>query len=459
MFVKEVLLVRNSTIDELTTTMIQLLKEGRKSDFQQIIDELHPYDIAQQYHHLPNKHRPKFLLYLTLLQLTQLIQELNQEEQLDVIHTLGIEKSTKVFDLMENDNLALLLTNLDREKIEELISNMKRTESQVVQHIMKYPPETAGRIMNNRYVWIPKHYTVRKAVDKLKDFAELAEYLNYLYVIDEQKKLVGVVSYKDLLLAGLDDTIEHIMYKRVVKANVHTDQEEVAKLISRYNFVSLPIVADDDTLVGVITVDDILDVIIQEADEDIGKLSATGKAIDFRTKPFIAAYRRLPWLILLLFIGIVSGSIISRFEDTLQQVVALAFFMPMIAGMTGNTGTQSLAVVVRGLVSEDLNGKKALKILWRELQVGIIIGITCGILITIIAYVWRGDPMLGLVVGMSLVLTLIIGTLAGTIIPLLLYKFNVDPAVASGPLITTINDILSLFIYFGIATIFLNYFM
>ncbi len=457
--IKRGALMRYSTANELTTKIIQLLKEGKKGDFQQIINELHPYDLAQQYYHLPSKHRHKFLLYLTLLQLTKLIQELNQEEQLDIIHALGIEKSTKVFDLMENDNLAVLLTDLDREKIEGLISNMERTESQVVQDIMQYPPETAGRIMNNRYVWIPRQYTVRQAVDKLKHFAELAEYLNYLYVIDEQQRLVGVISYRDLLLAALDDTVEDIMYKRIVKANVYTDQEEVAKLISRYNFISLPIVEDDDTLVGIITVDDILDVVIQEADEDIGKLSATGKAIDFQTKPFTAAYRRLPWLILLLFIGLVSGNIISYFEDTLQQVVALAFFMPMIAGMTGNTGTQSLAVVVRGLVSEDLNGKKAFKLLWRELWVGIIIGITCGILITVIAYIWRGDLMLGLVVGLSLILTLIIGTLAGTIIPLILYKFTVDPAVASGPLITTINDILSLFIYFGIATIFLTQFM
>lgn len=444
------------TENEITLAIIQALKEGKKKSFQDIIDELQPYDMTQQYLNTPAKHRNKFLLFLSIEQLTEIMQGLEKDDQFDVLQKLGIEKSTEVLDLMENDNLASLLSDLKPEKIEELLSEMKKEESEVVQNLMNYPPETAGRIMNNRYVWIPRHYTIREAVDKLKHFAELAEYLNYLYVIDEEKKLVGVVSYKDLLLGDLPDKVEDVMYSRVVKADVHTDQEEVAKLIIRYDFVSLPVIEGDNTLVGVITVDDILDVVIQEANEDIEKLSASGKAIDFNTKPLVAAYRRLPWLILLLFIGLISGGIISRFEDTLDTVVALAFFMPMIAGMTGNTGTQSLAVIVRGLVSEDLNMKQVGKLIFRELWVGIIIGITCSILISIIAYIWRDNLTLGLVVGSSLFLTLIIGTLAGTIIPLILYKFKIDPAVASGPLITTINDILSLLIYFGIATMFIT---
>ncbi|MRG87818.1 magnesium transporter [Salinibacillus xinjiangensis] len=444
------------TDNEITLAIIQTLKEGKKQTFQELMDELQPYDMACQYKEIPHKHRNKFLIYLSLEHLTEMMQELDKEEQLDVLGKLGIEKSTQVLDLMENDNLASLLADLDQEQIDDLTSEMNREESKVVQNLIKYPKETAGRIMNNRYVWIPKHYTVREAVDKIKHFAELAEYLNYLYVIDEEKKLAGVVSYKDLILAELHDKIEDIMYSRVVKSDVHTDQEEVAKLISRYDFVSLPIVTADDTLVGVITVDDVIDVVIQEANEDIEKLSASGKAIDFNTKPWVAAYRRLPWLILLLFIGLISGGIISGFEDTLETVVALAYFMPMIAGMTGNTGTQSLAVVVRGLVSDDLDMKRVIKLVLRELWVGLIIGVTCGLLISNIAYFWQGSFTLGIVVGSSLFLTLIIGTLAGTIIPLILYKLNIDPAVASGPLITTINDIFSLLIYFGLASMFIS---
>lgn len=445
--------------DEITLALIKSLKEGKVNEFQDILDELQPYDMAIQYRHLPDKHRNKFLLFLTIRQLTDVMQELSKNEQVDILQKLGLEKSAQVLDRMDNDDLALLLADLEPERIEELLSQINQDDSRFVQNTMTYPPETAGRLMNNRYVWIPRHYTIREAVDKIKHFAELAEYLNYLYVVDEDKKLVGVVSYKDLILGNLEDKIEEVMYNRVVKADVLTDQEDAAQLISRYDFVTLPIVEKDNTLAGVITVDDVIDVVMQEANEDIEKLSASGKSIDFNTPALTAAYRRLPWLILLLFIGLFSGGIISRFEDTLQTVVALTFFMPMIAGMTGNTGTQSLSVVVRGLASQKLDFKQTIKLVIRELWVGIIIGVICSVLILLVAYIWQGNFVLGIVVGGSLLMTLIIGTLAGTIIPLVLYKLNIDPAVASGPLITTINDILSLLIYFGMATLFISQLM
>ncbi len=442
--------------DQIPLHIIRTLKEAKKKEFQDLLTELQPYDIARIYEGLPDKHHTRFLLFLSPDQIASLIEELEKEHQLEVLTKLGIEKSGQVMDIMDNDDLASLLQNLSSDKIEELLSGMKQEESTIVQNIMNYDPETAGRIMTNRFVWIPQHFTVRETVNKLKVFAEYSETINYLYVIDEEKKLVGVVSYRDLILAEESEKIMDIMYSRVVSVSVDTDQEEVARFIERYDFLAIPVVEKNNVLVGIVTVDDIIDVVIREANEDIEKLSASGKAIDFDTPALVATYRRLPWLILLLFIGVLSGTIISTFEDTLDTIIALAFFMPMIAGMTGNTGTQSLAVVVRGLISRDIDRNVILKLIIRELKVGIMIGVSCGILIFIIALVWQNDAILGFVVGSSLVITLIIGTLAGTIIPLTLYKLNVDPAVASGPLITTLNDILSLFIYFGIATIFIS---
>ncbi|MDE3840685.1 magnesium transporter [Bacillus methanolicus] len=452
-------MIKNMTEDQITLQIIKSLKENKKKVFEAIMDELQPYDIAQLYENLPEKHRTRFLLYLNIDQLADLIEELNREKQIEVLNKLGIEKTGKVLDLMDNDDLASLLDDLSPEKISGLLAGMKQEESKIVQDIMKYPPETAGRLMTNRFVWIRNNYTVREAVEKLKEFAEFAETINYLYVVDQERKLVGVVSYRDLLLAEPDEIILNIMYERVISVNVTTDQEEVARLIERYDFLALPVVNEENILIGIVTVDDIIDVFIKEANEDIEKLSATGKSIDFETKSFTAAFRRLPWLILLLFIGLVSGKIISGFEETLQKVVALAFFMPMIAGMTGNTGTQSLAVVVRGLISHDINKKIIFRLIMRELGVGFIIGMICGLLISLIAFVWQGNAILGLVVGCSLFLTLIIGTLAGTIIPLILYRCKVDPAVASGPLITTLNDIFSLITYFGLASMFINHLM
>ncbi|MEH7305691.1 magnesium transporter [Neobacillus drentensis] len=452
-------MIKDMSQDELSLYIIKTLKENRKTEFESILDELQPYDIAKIYEDLPEKHKGRFLLFLKFDVLADLMEELDKEDQLGLLNILGIEKSSKVLDLMDNDDLALLLHEVSPEKKDSLLSGMKAEESIAVQDIMKYPPETAGRIMTNRFVWIRSYFTVREAVDKFKVFAEFAESINYLYVIDEDRKLVGVVSYRDLLLAEPDEKISTIMYERIIYVTVSTDQEVVAQIVGRYDFIAIPVVDEDNILVGIVTVDDIIDIVIKEANEDIEKLSATGKSIDFETKTLVAAARRLPWLILLLFIGVVSGRIISSFEETLQQVVALAFFMPMIAGMTGNTGTQSLAVVVRGLISYDIDKGVIARLIARELGVGITIGITCSILIAVIAYIWQGSLILGAVVGSSLFFTLIIGTLAGTVIPLILFRLKIDPAVASGPLITTLNDIFSLLTYFGIATMFLKYLM
>ncbi|KIL72908.1 magnesium transporter [Bacillus badius] len=452
-------MLTNLTEDQMTLLVIKALKEGKKKELQKLLDELHPYDMAAIYTNLPPKHQTRFLLQLSIPILTDMIQELDNENQLDVLKKVGKERSRKVLDDMDNDDLASLLDDMSPEKIKLFLAGMKKEESTIIESMMAYPAETAGRLMTNRFVWIRDTYTVREAVDKLKTFAEFAETINYLYVIDAQKKLVGVVSYRDLLLADANDKVNEVMYGRVISVSVYTDQEEVARLIERYDFLAIPVVDDHDMLVGIVTFDDIIDVVIQEANEDIEKLSASGKSIDFDTKASTAAFRRLPWLILLLFIGLVSGSIISGFENTLQQVVALTFFMPMISGMTGNTGTQSLAVVVRGLASRDIDMKTVLSLIGREFGVGFIIGIVCAVLIFLIAFFWQGSAILGIVVSSSLLITLIIGTLAGTVIPLVLYKLNIDPAVASGPLITTINDIFSLIIYFSIASWFLQQLM
>ncbi|UCZ53673.1 magnesium transporter [Bacillus shivajii] len=442
--------------NQLTVLIIKYLREAKRDAFQLLLEELHPYDIAKLYRELPDKHHFKFLTFLTSKQIADLMMELEPEMQKEVLQKLGIEKSSKIMDIMDNDDLADLLSEISEEKLDEYLSAMKREESNTVQQLMSYPPETAGGIMTNEFVWIRDYYTVREAVDKFKSFAELTRNIYYLYVINEDKKLVGVVSYRDLLLADVDEKIKGIMFNRVISVPVGTDQEEVAQLIQRYDFLAVPVIDENDVLKGIVTVDDIIDVFIEEANEDIEKLSASGKDIDFQTKATVASYRRLPWLVLLLFIGLISGTILGQFEETLEAVVALIFFMPMIAGMTGNTGTQSLAVVVRGLVTNDLDRKTVVKLLWRELNVGIIIGIACGVLIFILGMVWQG-MMIGVVVGISLFATLIIGTMAGTIIPLLLYRFGIDPAVASGPLITTLNDIFSLLIYFGIATTLLHH--
>lgn len=444
--------------EQLPLLVAKFLRENNKQELDALLQELQPYDIATLYEELPQKFKTRFLHYLDHTVLADVIQLLESYEmQYEILTKLPPGKKSDVLNEMDNDDLASLLHELPPEKSAPLLAAMKREESDIVQNIMQYPEETAGRLMTNRFVWIRTYYTVQDAIEKLKSFAEYAENINYLYVIDENRKLVGVVSYRDLLLADGQEMIKDIMYERVIAVSAYTDQEEAAMLLERYDFLALPVVDDNQVLLGIVTVDDMLNVIIEEANEDIEKLSATGKAIDFDTKPLVAAWRRLPWLVALLIIGVLSGGIISFFESTLDRVVALSFFMPMITGMTGNIGTQSLSIVVRGLVGKELDKKEIGHLVVRELIVGIIIGVICGIVISLIAYLWQGNLYLGLVVGVSLFIALIIGSLSGTVIPLLLYKLNVDPAIASGPLITTLNDIFSLVCYFSNATLFLQH--
>ncbi|GAA0342658.1 magnesium transporter [Bacillus carboniphilus] len=443
-------------IDELVLKTIRLLKERKKTEFNKIIEELQPYDIAQLYQAIPRKHHPNFINSLPVDLISALIVELEKPLQTIALQLMKRSLLQQVLRKMENDDLAFILEGFDEETRQYYLSIMEKHEVEVVQSIIDYPPDSAGRLMNNRYVWIKDDSTVEQAIQKLRSFLEIAENINYFYVIDESRRLKGVLSYRDLILSNPEDKVASIMFSRVISANVYMDQEELAGLFERYDFLAIPIVDDNKELVGIVTVDDIIDVFIKEANEDYEKFAATGKDITFDTPATVASFRRLPWLVLLLFIGLISGSIISTFQNTLDQVVALAFFMPMIAGMTGNTGTQSLAVVIRGLSSTKLEANQILKLIWRESKVGLMIGITCGILIFGVAAIWQQSLVLGFVIGASLLLTLIFGTLAGTIIPILLYKINIDPAIASGPLITTINDILSLFIYFGLATFFLT---
>ena len=291
----------------------------------------------------------------------------------------------------------------------------------------------------------------------LKNEAPNAETIYYIYVVDDDKKLVGVISLRDLIISHDDVMIGEIMSGRVRAVGVSEDQEAIARQMKDYDFLALPVVDFQHHLLGIITVDDIMDVMEEEASDDYSKLAGIADLDSIDRSPVNAAKKRLPWLIALLFLGMFTASLIGRFEDTLDKVAILAVFIPLIAGMAGNTGTQALAVAVRGIATGDLEKENKMSLVIREAGTGLITGTTCGIVVSIVVYVWKGEFFLGLLVGISVLVSLFVATLAGTLVPLLMHKLKVDPAVASGPFITTINDIISILIYFGLATLFMNY--
>ncbi len=275
--------------------------------------------------------------------------------------------------------------------------------------------------------------------------------------MDEQKRLVGVLSLRDLIVADEDDLIKDVMSEGVVSVSVGRNQEEIAQMMMDYDFLALPVVDFQNHLLGIITVDDILDVVDEEATEDYSKFAALSDYNVRDVSPLQAAKKRLPWLIILLFLGMVTASLIGSFEKTLEKVPIVAIFIPLIAGIAGNAGTQSLAIAVRGITVGTYGFENRWKLILREVTTGMLVGAACGIVFTFLIYFWKGNFFLGVFVGNAILVTLTVATLSGTLIPLIMEKFNIDPAVASGPFITTLNDITSVLIYFGMATVFISF--
>ncbi|MFD2443212.1 magnesium transporter [Bacillus sp. CGMCC 1.16607] len=450
--------------DERTLQMnFEMISEALMKDemdlFREEFLQLHPYDQATFFSELDEEIRTKVYHYLSPEEMASLFEnlEIEEDEYQDVLAGMNPNYAADMLSNMYADDAVDVLNELDKEQVASYLTIMDDEAAQEIKELLHYEEYTAGSIMTTEYIAISKNQTVRSAMVILKNEAPRAETIYYVYVVDEEKRLAGVISLRDLIVSDDDVMISDVMYDRVVSVSVGEDQEEVAKKIKDYNFLAVPVVDFQNHLLGIITVDDIMDVMEEEASDDYSKLAGVSDMDTLDRNPISAARKRLPWLIILLFLGMMTASLIGKFEETLNRVAILATFIPLIAGMAGNTGTQALAVAVRGIATGEIEEENKLKLLIREAGTGLITGTICGVLVSMVVYFWHGDVYLGLLVGVSIFSTLIVATLAGSFIPLIMHKCKIDPAVASGPFITTINDIISILIYFGMATIFMNY--
>jgi magnesium transporter len=278
----------------------------------------------------------------------------------------------------------------------------------------------------------------------------------YIFVVNDTHLLTGVMSLRDLFIADEDTLIRDIMSERVVSVKVTDDQEGIAQIMKDYNFLAIPVTNAERELQGIITVDDIIDVIDEEAEDDYSKLAGISDMDDNDAGPLKAAAKRLPWLIILLFLGMLTANLIGLFEATLDKVALLATFIPLISGTSGNSGTQALAVAIRGITTGELGRQSKTRLVLRELCTGVVMGLVSGALVIVIIFVWKQQLIIALLVAAAICCSIIVATLAGSFIPLLMHKLGIDPAVASGPFITTLNDVTSIVIYLGLATTFLN---
>ncbi|GAA0301407.1 magnesium transporter [Gracilibacillus halotolerans] len=420
--------------------------------------ELHPYDQARIFEEQEKNVRLLIYSYLAPQEMAEVMEQVDSDRVVDIIGEMLPEFAAKVLEEMAIDDAVDILNDLDdKNMVASFLTVMSKDASEQIKKLLHYEEKTAGSIMTTEYVVIREDMTVKEAMKHLRKEAPGAETIYYLYVVNVDKKLVGVISLRDLIIAEGDFLIKEVMSERVVSVPAGEDQEEVAQMMRDYDFLALPVVDFQEHLLGIITVDDIMDVMEEEASDDYSKLAGFSDVEKLNDTAIASAKKRLPWLIILLFLGMFTASIIGRFEETLDQVAILAVFIPLIAGMAGNTGTQALAVAVRNLSASSSNEKiNTKRIIWEEAKTGVITGTCCGILITLIVAFWYKDIYLGGLVGISIMATLVVATIAGAFVPLVMHRLKIDPAVASGPFITTLNDIISILIYFSLATTFMG---
>lgn len=433
------------------------LDEENIDEFRSDFLDMHPYDQAIFFMDQPKEKRLKIYGYLSPDEIAELIESMELGDTLEYFSEMDPRFASMALAKMAVDNSVDILNELDKEQVVSYLTIMEKQAADEIKQLLHYEEKTAGSIMTTEFVALFLTQTAGEAMRELKEKAPDAETIYYLYILDDDKRLVGVLSIRDLIVADENTLIEEIMSEKIVTVSVAKDQEEIAQMMRDYDFLALPVVDFQNHLLGIITVDDILDVMDEEASEDYSKLAAVSEVERTDDNAFISARKRLPWLIILLFLGMFTASLIGRFEETLNQVAVLAIFIPLIAGMAGNTGTQALAVAVRGLATGDYGKQGKGKLIFREAFTGLITGAVCGIVITIVIYLWKGNIFLGGLVGISIMATLVVATLAGALIPMIMERFKIDPAVASGPFITTVNDIISILIYFGMATAFMQF--
>ncbi|MBW1645441.1 MAG: magnesium transporter [Deltaproteobacteria bacterium] len=443
----------------MVETIRKLLHREAWHNINKIIAKLYPADIAQIMQALSEEEMYTLFARITDIdKAAETLSELEVTVATELLTNLPEEHTIRLLKAMSQDDAADLLAQLPEDFSQRLLEKLGVKQSQEIETLLSYADDTAGGIMTTEFFALPENLTVGDAISAIRKRGGEAETVFYIYVVDQRGHLVGIISLRKLILSQPDTRLQQIMNSNVVKVNVHTDQEIVAQLVEKYNILAIPVVDDENKLVGIVTVDDVIDVIRQEATEDIFKMVGTDYTeIVYADKIWKIARIRLPWLITNLIGGVVTGYLMWLFKITIEHVLALITFVPVITGMGGNVGTQSSSIVVRGLATGRVTADNLGHIIWREARIGILMGLICGLAVGLIALAWHREPLLGLVVAIAMSASMTIAASMGAITPMVFNRLQIDPAIASGPFVTTSNDIIGILVYMGTATLFLKY--
>ena len=446
-------------LDVVLDSVKRLQRMGATSNLVNLLHKQHPADLAQLFAELPEKDRHSafsLLVERNSRLAMEALSELGPEGGAALLADRSAEDIVRLTQELPSDDAAAIIDYLPEElsaAVLELIQ--KRPAGGDVGELLEYEEQTAGRIMNPKVFALSEDMTAGEAITALQGSRDV-EMVFYLYVIDARRHLVGVVSLRRLLLVSPTTPLKRIMTTDLISVRADMDQEEVARQVASYNLLAIPVVDEENKLVGVITVDDVIDVIKDEATEDVYRLAGVSSDDRVFTRFTESLRKRVPWLMVNLVTAFVAASVVGLFQTSISSVTALAVFMPVVAGMGGNAATQTLTVIVRGIALGELTGANARKALLKEAMVGMGNGLACGLVGGLAAWGFNGNPWLGMILALAMIINMFVAATAGTLIPLSLRALKVDPALASSVFITTLTDVFGFLSFLGLATLFIS---
>lgn len=435
----------------------QLINEGQLNELRALLSDIHPADIASLMDELPSEQAVILFELLSLDTASEVLDETGAIVRQELVEKVDDERLADLLDNLPVDDVVEFLEDLPDDVSERLIGLMEPEEAAEVQEILAYEEDTAGRLMTTDVIALRRQWTVNETLDYLRSLEE-PETLHYLYVVDREDKLLGVVPLRALIMAPPDATIASIMTEQIVSVPVTADQEELAEMVSRYDFVAIPVTDAQGRLVGVVTVDDVLDIFEEEVTEDIQRLGGS-EPLDqpyFSASLFEIVKKRIGWLLLLFLASTLSGEVLRFFQSELDTVVALTLFITLIIGTGGNAGSQTVATIIRAITLDEVRMSNMWQAWRREVSAGLILGLVMGLVGVGRALLWGTGYEVALVVALTLPAVVIWSNTAATVIPIVADRINIDPAVISGPMITTLVDATGLLIYFSLAKLILD---
>ena len=418
-----------------------------------LVGRLHESDMGALIEALDAQQRPRLVELLGIDFDFTALTEVDDAVREEILEELPPQAVAEGVRELESDDAVAILEDLPTEERAEILDQIPSPERISIARGLEYPEDTAGRRMQTDYIAVPPHWNVGQAIDYMRETSELPDQFYELYVVDESSHLLGVVSLDRLLRSKRPVPISDLTVNERPRVRADQVQEEVARLFQRYNWVAAPVIDSNDRLVGVITFDDVADVIEEEAEEDIHALGGITRDEELSDSVWTIARGRFNWLLVNLATAFLASSVLGLFEGQLQKMVALAVLAPIVASQGGNATTQTMTVAVRALATQDLSDANAWRVITRELMVGLLNGVAFAVITGVAAYVWFKVPGLGMVIGLAMICNLIAAALGGILIPLALHRLKVDPAVASSPFVTTVTDVVGFFSFLSIASL------